>query len=390
MTPRAASLQVAHQKGCANQSKTALTSAGKRSGCTCKPSYYVLSRDHSGAKVKSERVRDRKVADSMLNRKQVELDEGRVGVVKQRNIAFPDWIDEYEAILERRVAVKGETRRAYAVTLRKARAVIGYVDVRAIGQREIRQFHDSIKKDGASDATQIKHLTQLGACLSEAVAEGYADTNPIGAYRKRERLRAPSGTPPFTDGEYERLVAAMADEEPVYVAMVKCAVEIGARVGELVALDWRNVNLTDGTVTIEHTYNPADGLIVPKDRDARTIYLTESGVAAFGAWLEEVGARETGLVFQAPRSESYVNDDFLRKLVNKAIKSAGIPKLDARSGRPRKPFHSLRATYTRRMLEAGRHPSWVESNLGHSDLRLTMHVYGTWSDEAMRTEAARS
>jgi hypothetical protein len=38
MTPRKASLRVAHSSKCANRNATALKSL---KGCTCKPSYYV-------------------------------------------------------------------------------------------------------------------------------------------------------------------------------------------------------------------------------------------------------------------------------------------------------------------------------------------------------------
>ena len=40
MTPRKASLRVAHQGSCPNANATALDSL---TGCKCKPSYYVLS-----------------------------------------------------------------------------------------------------------------------------------------------------------------------------------------------------------------------------------------------------------------------------------------------------------------------------------------------------------
>ena len=42
------------------------------------------------------------------------------------------------------------------------------------------------------------------------------------------------------------VIAAMADEEPVYRLIVRAAVTTGCRIGELIALDWQNVNLTAG------------------------------------------------------------------------------------------------------------------------------------------------
>jgi integrase len=395
MPPRKAALRVAHQKGCVHEHRTSLDSL---KGCKCRPSYYVMSRDTSGATRKSARVKDRRLADKILREKQVEIDKGHAGYRVQRDIAFADWADEYQAILEGRPGVKGSTRRVYADTLKIARDALGYVSVREIGNAELRKFHDRVRH--TAESTQIKHLTQLGACLSAAVDEGYADRNPVTAFRKPLRLRAAKGTPPFTDGEVAKLLQAlrngirvkgekMRTVPSVYLAIIRASLETGARIGELIALDWCDVNMTDGKIRIRHTYDAVDGLTPPKDRDARNVYLTLAGQEAFGDWIEEVGVRDTGRVFTAPRSGEYLNADYLRKIVLAAMTAEGVPKIDAQSGRPRKPLHSWRATYARRMLEQGKHPQWVEAQLGHADLELTIGVYGAWSEDAMRAEASR-
>ena len=95
MSPRKASLRVAHQRSCPNATKTALSSVGRGSGCACSPSYYVFSRDRDGRPVKGARVRDRQTAERALSVAQREIDEGRVGITKPKNITFSDWADEF-------------------------------------------------------------------------------------------------------------------------------------------------------------------------------------------------------------------------------------------------------------------------------------------------------
>lgn len=387
MTPRTASLRVAHQRKCANASRTAPESV---KGCTCDPgkrAYYVTWRDRSGATRKSPRVRDRREAEKFLRAQQVKIDQGRIGTEPDRNQDFPDWADAYIEILEQRPGVKSETVRAYRKTLKIAKDAIGYVPVRHIGNPELRRFHEKVAH--TAEATQLKNLAQLGACLTAAVDEGLADKNPVGPFRKSLRLHAASGTPPFTDGELERLYGALRDEEPVYLALVKVMVATGLRVGEAIALDWSAIDLGANKLRVMHTYNWADGLTLPKDREQRTVYLTGEAEQVFADWLEVAGAHEAGIVFPAPRSRTYVSATYLGAVVRAAIATAGIPKLDAASGRPRKPLHSLRATFTRRMLEGGKSPLFVQRQLGHANLELTANVYGQWSEEAMLAEAQR-
>ena len=63
MTPRTASLRVAHQGTCPNATKTALTSAGRASGCKCAPSFYTFHRNRDGKPEKGSRIKSRQVAD---------------------------------------------------------------------------------------------------------------------------------------------------------------------------------------------------------------------------------------------------------------------------------------------------------------------------------------
>ncbi len=389
MTPRKADLRVAHQASCAHASKTALESL---KGCSCRPKFYVSWRDHTGATRKSERTDDRQLAEKMLRAQQVEIDRGNIGYQETKQTTFPEWAAEYEEILEQR-SVKAATRRAYGQTLDIGRDTIGHTNLRAIGASDLDRFVAGIT--GTSDAIKAKHLTQLGTCLATAIDYGYLAVNPVSPFKKRLRLRVPAGVPPFTDDEVERLVAAMADEEAVYVAVVKAAVATGARIGELVALTWDCVSLSEKRMEIRHTFSLLDGLTPPKDRDARTVYLTPAAVTVLEDWTARNEAQADGLVFPAPRAKHHLNADYLRKVVAAAMSTADIPKVNGESARgeigrrPRKPLHSLRATYTRQMLEAGRSPLWVQSNLGHANLELTVNTYGQWTDDAMLAEAAR-
>src|SRR5438128_12627973 len=98
MTPRTASLRVAHQKGCANENRSALNSTGRGSGCTCSPSYYTFQRRRDGTVEKGERVKTLDVARRALTKAQVAIDERRVGVSRPKDVTFREWADEFERI----------------------------------------------------------------------------------------------------------------------------------------------------------------------------------------------------------------------------------------------------------------------------------------------------
>ena len=389
MTPRKASLRVAHQARCANSSKTALSSVGRGSGCTCEPSYYTFARDRDGRPVKGPRVKDRRVADRALNKAQVAIDEGRVGVARPTVVTFAEWADEFERQVSKRVdrgELKPRTLVGYRETLEFARDSIGRIPLRDLGAVDLRRFYEALPT--MKPASRDRHLRQLGACLSAAVDDEKLDRSPLPTFRKKLKLNLPKrGKAPFDDGELTRLWAALADDEPVFLYASKFSVETGLRIGELAALDWPNVNLSDGRVRVEHTWNPVDGLLAPKDREVRVVYLTGEARAVLEGWVKTHGAHDEGPVFPNPGG-GRLSLRWLQRAFARAMTEAGVPKLHPELRLPRS-FHSLRYTTSVLMQRRGYHPRLIEQTLGHGSLELTYGVYGGWTPDQLAIEASR-
>jgi integrase len=103
----------------------------------------------------------------------------------------------------------------------------------------------------------------------------------------------------------------------------------GARIGELIAVDWNNLSIAEKRVEIRVTYDQVDSVVPPKDRDNRTVYPTHAAVTMPEGWTAHTGAHSTGLVFSAPRSHHHLNADYLRKVVAAAMVGADVPPADA-------------------------------------------------------------
>lgn len=401
---RRAALNVSHQKGCPSFGKAGLDSL---EACTCQPSYFTVYRDSAGRLVRGDdgtgaivgRTRRRRDAERWLARLLDRLEQGNADPDRRESITFPKWVEEYKQVVAKRVArgkLKARTERDYAETLERAVETIGHIDVRLIGPKELERFADSYG-DKVSDATLGRRLRELGACLSEAVDAGYLERNPVRLYvKKRELDTSARGKDPFTDDELTKLWAALAKRDKngqpvnggaddVYLHLFRVAVATGARMGELLALTWDDVSLTERRLYIRHTYNVLDGLTAPKTKGSvRTIHLTAAAVAELEAMAKTTS---TGPVFVGPHGER-VNKSYIARVLNRARIAAGVAK-DGESGLPRS-FHSFRSTFDRRALEQGLHPEFVRAQLGHASLELTLNHYGRWSDAALQAEAAKA
>lgn len=390
MTPRKASLRVAHQAGCANANRTSLESVGRGSGCSCSPAYYTFSRTRSGAVVKGPRVKDRRVAERALTAAQHAIDEGRVGLSRRKIVTFHAWADEFERITAGRVRagdLKPRTLEGYKETLGFARESIADIPVAEIGPAELRRFLEQF--DGQKPASRLRHLRQLSACLTAAVDEGHLDKNPVPVFTKKLGLRAPKrGKAPFDDAELERLWTAYRDYELVYLYSARFSAETGARLGEIIALDWTNVDLTNGRVRIDATWDDQAGLVLPKDGEPRTVFLTPHAKAVLEEWVGVVGAHTSGPVFTNPVGGGRLNPRMVQRRLVNAMEGAGIPKEHPELRLPRS-FHSMRYSTSVLMQRRGFHPRLIESNLGHGSLELTYGVYGGWTPDMLAAEASR-
>jgi hypothetical protein len=164
---RSASLRVAHQKDCATSS----TTLESLKDCTCKPAYYTSHRDASGRQIKGVRVRDRRLAENELRKLLISIDEGKVGIVRPKDLTFNACCDQYLENLSSDFERKGSTIRSYQATLSYARPILGRTPLAQIGPPEIRRVVAVIraprpKREGEepakpSDATIAKHLRML-------------------------------------------------------------------------------------------------------------------------------------------------------------------------------------------------------------------------------------
>jgi integrase len=323
---------------------------------------------------------------------QRKIDEGRAGIAREKNITFDEWATEYEGILDARIRggeLHPRTKGSYASTLARGREVFGSLYLREIGNPELRRFVEPYSE--LKPASRLRYLRELSACLSVALGDRYLDVNPVPAFTKAAKLKTPRrGKAPFEDVELERLWTELGkdEDERVYLYAARFSCETGARLGELVALEWPNVDLLNGRVRIEHQWDDSAGLIEPKGREPRTIFLTPQARAVLDQWVAIVGVQEEGPVFPSPdRGGRLGRRKFQRRFVD-AMTAAGIPKEHPELRLPRT-FHSLRYSTSVLMQRRGYHPRLIEATLGHGSLELTYGVYDGWTPDMLAAEAAK-
>jgi integrase len=389
-----ASLQARHSRSCPLYPWTPFARATKTAGCTCTPLYHVVLR-HGGKLVREPVGHNRKEATRALDARRGDVARRRYRVIEE--IPFETWADRW---LEGFTG-KANSRRVYATTIAYGKAVFGRAKVRDLGPSDVRRFlvhirdehtrrrarsrDEAIRAREVSPATLAKHLRQLGACFEAAIAEGYAERNPVRELHKTARPRPTKSRPAYyTDDELARLWPELA-ERPVFLTLGKVATATGLRAGELAALRWGDVDLLNRELQVRRTYTTGIGLTPPKSGEARTIDLTPQAAALLEGWFAE--SPGDGLVFEREEG-GHIEPSYTTKgVLYPALERAGVPRIGER-GRKRD-FHSFRHSFARIALEHGAEITWVQKQLGHSSITVTVDLYGSWARSAEKAQAKK-
>ncbi len=160
-----------------------------------------------------------------------------------------------------------------------------------------------------------------------------------------------------------------------YGNMVLLAALTGLRQGELFALRDRNVDLAAMTVQVEH--GAYQGQLVPVKTRAsrRRVDLSNTAARVLRRQLLARQPNERGLVFPSPRGEVLNDDNFRHRIFRPAVRRSRMDGLR---------FHDLRHTYAALMVAARAHPKYLQAQMGHSSIRVTLDLYGHLFPDANR------
>ncbi|RXX21689.1 tyrosine-type recombinase/integrase [Streptococcus oralis] len=154
--------------------------------------------------------------------------------------------------------------------------------------------------------------------------------------------------------------------------LYKTLLASGCRIGEALALEWSDIDLKKGIISISKTLNRYQETNTPKSKAGlREIDIDKATVSL----LKEYKKRQQIQAWQLGRSESIVFTPFttkyayaclLRKRLQGHFKAASVPDIS---------FHGFRHTHATIMLYAGIEAKDLQYRLGHSNISMTLNTY---------------
>jgi integrase len=211
---------------------------------------------------------------------------------------------------------------------------------------------------GGATSSRAKALVLLHGIFQRAKKVWNLPANPAEKVEKPP-LKRSGDIQVFSPEEVWALVrAAVSDQDG---AIFLTAAFTGLRLGELLALHWRDVDFAGQTIRVRASYS-AGQLTTPKSGKVRAVPVAPdvaSALAQLGRRTDWVG--DDDLVF-AGETGGYLDGSALRRRCKAALAAAALRSLR---------FHDLRHVFGTRMI-ARADIRRVQEWMGHADIQTTM------------------
>ena len=237
--------------------------------------------------------------------------------------------------------------------------------------------------------TYLNYLSIINRVFKYAVHLDIIQTNPVDRIIRPKQQKPRKEKIALTKEELNKfLTLAKKDTRPVLYTAWHTLAYTGLRRGELLGLEWSDIDFKNKKVSVSKTLVTINGKLstqTPKTkRSTRTISLDENTVQVLKEWkLEQkklffkYGVKSRNIVITNTKGGyfdfAHFRDELRYFLGKHKLKQFSV--------------HGLRHTHASLLFEAGIEPKTISDRLGHSNIQMTLDMY-THLNDKQRSDVA--
>ena len=277
------------------------------------------------------------------------------------DMKFEDFWKMYCADMETRLREHTMRTKKYIVEL-KILPYFGNKRVNDITAADIRQWQNELIKMGYSP-TYLKTINnQLSAIFNYAVRYYDLKSNPCAKAGSMGKSKAEE-MDFWTGEEFRKFIDSVMNKRLSYMAFM-ILYWTGMRLGELLALNPKDVDLEKRTISITKSYQrfgKKDVITPPKtSKSKRVITIPEFLAADIKDYMDSLyELQENDRLF--PITKYYLEHEMQR-----GIKESGVKRIRV---------HDLRHSHASMLIELGFSPLEIANRLGHEKVETTLNTY---------------
>ncbi len=346
--------------------------------------WYVLV-DYHGRR-KSKCVGSREAAELVRRQVEAKLALGDLSVLNAPDDKKPTfdtyadgWLKDYA-----RIECKTSTAQGYeGVVEQYLRPRFGKRVLNEVRRDDIKSLINDLISKGLSRNTVRNALCVIRGLFNYAIEEGLVESNPaarLGRFTRTAKTADTKGIA-LTTLEVKQFLKAAQEFSPDYHPLFLMAVRAGLRRGELVAVQWGDVQLggddedSNRFILVQHNYVRREHTTtkskksrrVDLSRELRRVLVELRDKRLLEAYLKGNNDISAELIFRSPERTILDPDNLYHRVFLPVLAKAGIRKIR---------LHDLRHTFGSLLLQNGASIVYVKEQMGHSSIQVTVDTYG--------------
>lgn len=331
----------------------------------------------------------KKAAEEYLDSHSTEVRDGTFREI--RKATFREYAEHWRATHAIAANLKPSTLGTYlALFDRHILPEFEHYQMQAISSAEINSFRARLQKRGLSAKSVRNILSLLGRVFLHAIGDRYLRHSPMVGVDKPKLSKKRKGRA-LHPAEIQALLAAAGDPETRLLSLA--AVLSGMRRGELFGLYWEDVDWRANVIHVRRSLywlygkhvKPAEGdclfVLQPPKSQTSIREIDLSPVLKRELQARYLTSTKTGLIFHAADGKPRDPNEFGKRQFARAVAAAGLGKLR---------FHDLRHTFGSLKIEQGENVYYIQRQMGHASISVTIDVYGHLLESRKPAAAAKT
>ncbi len=291
-------------------------------------------------------------------------------ITQQTNIKYIDWLTQW---LENyiRPSVKMRTYERYKLIVEQhIKDKIGDMELNELSPLVLQSFITGLLQSGNKKTGNGLSANSVNAVIS-VIQSSLKTAHMLGltAEYTADKLKRPKLTEKpvecFTITEQKQIEKAVMNGKKDKLYGILLCLYSGLRIGELIALQWSDIDLTKGILTVSKScHDSKEGLIIdaPKTISSRRVIPLPKQLLPI---LKSI-KKKSDAPFVVSAKGKPVSVRSYQRSFELLLKRLNIPH---------KGFHSLRHTFATRAIECGMDVKTLSEILGHKNPTVTLNRY---------------
>lgn len=334
-----------------------------------------------------------------LDRQKTLFEEAvRSGQAVNKAIKFEPFAEQWLAQIKLEGTLKPATIEKYERMRRRVYSVFGHLKLCSITPLQAQKFINDLAEKGIdekngvglSTKSQSLYLTFLSDVFNYAIRCGLRVNNPcrnVQTIKKEQKTRDC-----YTLDEAQELLEKLETAEPKYKTFFTLAIYTGFRRGELLGLEWKDIDFTTGVVTVNRISQYLNGAIctgTPKTAQSRRCLKLPQEIITLLSWYKAEQNKKRLLVGDRWQDTDRLFTKWDGSPMYPTTPAEWFKKFCAANGLRYVNVHSFRHLNASLLILNGVDVKTVSMALGHSQTSTTMNIYAhSFAEQQARASEA--